>query len=505
MVDPHIAIVGGGVAGLSVGCYARASGFRTTIVEHARARGDGCANVQNTPYTFGGWAHCLAGGPFQQIYEELGIVPRVPLRSVERFFTYRDPADHFDLTISGDLGATAHMLQQIAPEDVNEIQVLVQGVRIAASVALACADGPTTVRQQLVRLWNVRGDVQPLAHFRQPLNAWSNAHLKSERLRRVFSLLLPENTPALLLLLLLGYLKRGYLSRPIAGMTHIHEALRDTYHAHASDAVLHETVEEVLVKAGRACGVRLTDGTVIEADAVVSTASTSETALLLRRCSAGAAAIFNPQTQASRSIAIASYGLAIPMAGFASAQVIDRIAPLIAGGVANEHLRVRVYSEDESFAPAGHAVLQTMLTTSYDFWARVHSRHNADTDDLAARTLERLDAHLPGDIKAAVRVSDLAIPLDSRSGFRPRECACVGRTPSLDEPQSEIEKTLPGLSGFFMAGRCVEPRAGLHTALTSARQVVQLICSEHARPFVAQASSGSSTGAGRSDRHGSCV
>jgi phytoene desaturase len=485
MVEPHIAIIGGGVAALSVGCYARASGFRTTIVEHARTRDAGCANLDSAPYTFGGWAHCLTGGPFQQIYEELGIVARVPMRSVERFFTYRDPADHFDLTISSELEATAHTLQQIAPEDVNEIQLLVQGVRIAASLVLECSAGPTTVRQQLAKLWNVRGDLQPLAHFRQPLNAWSHTHLKSERLRRVFSLLLPENAPALLLLLLLGYLKRGYLSRPVTGMAHIQEALRDTYYAHAGNAVLHETVEEVLVKASRACGVRLTDGTVIEADAVVSTASAWETALLLRRCSAGAATTFNPQTQASRSIAIASYGLAIPMAGFASAQVIDRIAPLIAGGVANEHLRVRVYSEDRSFAPPGHAVLQTMLTTSDDFWARNDSRYNAETDDLTARTLERLEAHVPGGIKAAVRVSHLAIPLDFQSGFRAREWACIGGAPSSDEPQREIDKTLPGLSGFFMAGCCVEPGAGVHTALMSGRQVVQLICSEHLRPFVA--------------------
>ena len=33
MSERHVVIVGGGLAGLSAGCYARASGFRTTVVE----------------------------------------------------------------------------------------------------------------------------------------------------------------------------------------------------------------------------------------------------------------------------------------------------------------------------------------------------------------------------------------------------------------------------------------------------------------------------------------
>jgi NADPH-dependent 2,4-dienoyl-CoA reductase/sulfur reductase-like enzyme len=42
MTHPHLIIVGGGLAGLSAGCYALRSGFRVTIVEHNLALGGVC-------------------------------------------------------------------------------------------------------------------------------------------------------------------------------------------------------------------------------------------------------------------------------------------------------------------------------------------------------------------------------------------------------------------------------------------------------------------------------
>ncbi len=42
MSGPHVLIIGGGLAGLATGCYARASGFRTTLLEHNLALGGVC-------------------------------------------------------------------------------------------------------------------------------------------------------------------------------------------------------------------------------------------------------------------------------------------------------------------------------------------------------------------------------------------------------------------------------------------------------------------------------
>ena len=50
-----------------------------------------------------------------------------------------------------------------------------------------------------------------------------------------------------------------------------------------------------------------------------------------------------------------------------------------------------------------------------------------------------------------------------------------------DDPGDE--KTLPGLTNFYMAGQWVEPGGSVPLAAMSARNVVQLICHEDGRKF----------------------
>jgi phytoene dehydrogenase-like protein len=49
-----------------------------------------------------------------------------------------------------------------------------------------------------------------------------------------------------------------------------------------------------------------------------------------------------------------------------------------------------------------------------------------------------------------------------------------------------MDKTLPGLENFYMAGQWVEPGGGVPTAAMSARNVLQMICKRDGKPFVAQ-------------------
>ena len=93
MSDVKLVIIGGGLAGLSAGCYGRASGFDVTIVEHNLALGGVCTAWHRGPYLVDGCIHWLTGGPFLRLYEELGIVPAVPLRPLEAFTTFRDARD----------------------------------------------------------------------------------------------------------------------------------------------------------------------------------------------------------------------------------------------------------------------------------------------------------------------------------------------------------------------------------------------------------------------------
>ena len=115
----------------------------------------------------------------------------------------------------------------------------------------------------------MRHDLGTIAHFRKPIGVWSAEHLKSERLRRLFTQRVPAESTTLVLLMVLGYLKHGYLSRPEGGTARFRDALIDTYRRSGGGVILHSTVDEVLVDGDRARGVRLSDGMIVDGDIVI--------------------------------------------------------------------------------------------------------------------------------------------------------------------------------------------------------------------------------------------
>ena len=120
-MSQHVVIIGGGLAGLSAGCYALRNGYRVTLVEHNVALGGVCTSWQRGPYTIDGCIHWLTGGAFTRIYEELGIVPQLPVRVLSQWATYRDVRDGIEVTFTRDLDALVRDLSRVSPQDTPEL------------------------------------------------------------------------------------------------------------------------------------------------------------------------------------------------------------------------------------------------------------------------------------------------------------------------------------------------------------------------------------------------
>lgn len=487
--DEHVIIIGGGVAGLSAGCYALRSGFRTTIVEHNLALGGVCTAWQRGPYTVDGCIHWLTGGPFARAYEEVGILSQVPLRTLDTWFTYRDARDGLVLPFTRDLDAFVAALARIAPEDRAELMRL----REAAAEMVRMQpplDAPqlTPLREHLRAFWEMRDAVGTLVHFRKPINVWTSEHLQSDRLRRVFRCAMPGNVPVLFLAMVLGYLEQGWLSRPVGGTAAFRSALERSYRELGGEAILHATVDEVLVERDRATGVRLADGRMLRADIVLSTASAPETVLRLLggRYDAAATRDRLEHWKLIEPVVLASFGVAEAYAGTPGMLLIDGMAPFSIGGRESDYLYVRVCNDDSSFAPSGHSVVQAMLPTSYEWWATRGTQYGHEKDRVLDVVLGLLEPHFPN-LRASLRMTDLATPLTYWNMARSWRGAYEGWIPNSGAFFGQVDKKLSGLQSFYMAGQWVEPGGGIPLAVMSGRQVVQLMCADDGREFVAGA------------------
>jgi phytoene desaturase len=485
MTHEHVLIVGGGLAGLAAGCYLSASGFKTTIIEHNITLGGVCSAWKRGPYTIDGCIHWLMGGPFSTLYDELGITAQVKLQRLDEFVTYDDARTGARTVISADLKRTAQQLIAIAPEDRVEIERIMDGAEQLVHLAPPIDPPPelSSLLDQLSRAWEMRHGLGAMIRFRQPLGVWADEHLKSATLRRLFSRLLPAEAPALFLLMVLGHLKHGQLSRPEGGTARFRDALIETYRRLGGAAVLHATVDEILVARERAVGVRLADGSILAADAVISTASAPETVLRLLggRYEAQPTRDRLQQWKLFPPIVLASYGVELPLPHVPSSWIIDNIPSFSVGGHLNDHLSVRVDRGYPS-APGGHSVVQLLLQTDYKWWATRGATYNHEKDSLGELLLEVLETRLPG-VRASTRMSDVATPLTFWNMARAWRGSYEGWMPTPEAFFSHIKKTLNGLRGLYLAGQWVEPGGGVPTALMSGRQAAQLLCVDHEQMF----------------------
>ena len=285
--------------------------------------------------------------------------------------------------------------------------------------------------------------------------------------------------------MILGYLHRGWLSRPVGGTARFRDALIERYHQLEGAEHLNATVDEILIEDGRARGARLADGTIIDADIVICTSSTPETVLRLLGGRYGAEVVRH-QLETRRLFEpdrLGQFRREMPLAGVPSMQLIDGIEPMDVGGVRNEHVSIRVCNDDPAFAPPGHTVVQVTLRTSYEWWATRGSRYSTEKDAVGQLALTLLDKRFPG-FRAAVRLVDVVTPLTYWNMARSWRGAYEGWMPSVDSFFGHTKKTLHGLTGLFLAGQWVEPGGGVPTAINSGRQVVQLLCADAGRPFV---------------------
>jgi phytoene desaturase len=487
MSDRHLLIVGGGLAGLAAGCYARASGYRTTIVEHNLALGGVCTAWPRGPYLVDGCIHWLTGGAFERIYEELGILPGVKLRTIEDWLTWRDAQDGSVITVTRDLAALARDLRSLgSPDDGQEIDWLIEGAERFAELNPGVDHPPeiTPLYDQLHAFWEMRKSLPTIAHFRKPVRVWANERLGSPALRRIFTRIVPDGAPALLLLMVLGYLKRGWLSRPVGGSAAFRDALVSNYRRLGGEVVLHATVDEILVTSGRASGVRLDDGTLLQSDAVLSTSSMPETVLRLLggRYEADATRERMRDWKLFQPIVLASFGVATPLKELPAMLVVDGLTPFTVGQTKNEQLNLSVYNDDPAFAPDGHAVVQATLNTDYDSWATHGVGYQSAKEDIARVALEQIERAIPG-VGEYVRMTDVATPLTYWRQTRSWRGAYEGWMPTPESMFGHVSKRLSGLEGFYMAGQWVEPGGGVPAAVMSGRQAVQILCADDGRRF----------------------
>ena len=501
MTGKSIIIIGGGIAGLSAGCYGQMNGFRTRIFEmHKKKPGGLCTAWTRQGYTINGCLHWLIGsGPgsqFHRIWQELGALEGKTIIDYEEYGRI-EFADGKRVVFSTNLDRLEKDLHAIAPDDSAVIREF-----IAAARKCTRFEPPLEKAPEVMGLFDAIKMIATNLPLLWMLWKWNKVSLKefgerfkSRHLREAFPMLFMPDFPVSFMLMTFAWLHNKAAGYPLGGSLPFSRSIETRYRSLGGEMVYQAKVVKILTANDRAIGIRLADGTEYFADLVISAAD-------------GHASIFDMLEGKYVDAKVRDYyERLIPFPPLvyialgvnrsfkdlpaATGYAFELLDPLKVGGVEHRYLDLHIYNFDPTLAPEGKTLLTTMFQTDYEYWSRLRNddaAYRAEKERIADRVITLLDKRFPG-LAAQVEMRDVASPTtfvrytgNWKGSFEGWQV-----TPKTWSLGQVMQKTLSGLDNFYMAGQWVEPGGGLPAVAMSGRNVIQIICKKEKKKFTSTA------------------
>jgi phytoene desaturase len=496
VTDKGVIIIGAGLAGLSAGIYARRCGYPCRIVEQHSAVGGVAAAWRRKDFLIDGGIHFMMaakpGRSLHALYRELDLDFNGRLVGMRAYGRYVDENKGRRIDVTQDLDRLARDLKGYSGDDALLIDGLINGARrlkgldldqfgLSQPPELSGRYGPWKDLWRVRRAWRTFS-----GRFSRSMAEFTSNNSDPWLRLLMNNLFLPE-VPVWFVCLVLALLAEGDLGYLKNGSPDLVQSLETRFRALGGEVMTNVLVEEVLVREGRACGVRLAGGEILDAQAVISAADGRSTlyGLLGERFLDKPTQRRYAEWKLVPSFLLASFGVCREFPQEVPFTVISLMHPFTVNNHKVDSIFLRIFNYSGAFAPKGKTVIQVEVEADFDYWNNLRqsdrSRYDAEKQRVAAEVLKRLDKHYPG-LSGQVEMTDVATPATIWRHTRNHRGAYMAWLPTPKFFRTPIPRTLKGLEGFYMAGQWVVG-GGVIPCLYSGRHAVQLLCRADKKPF----------------------
>jgi phytoene dehydrogenase-like protein len=489
-MEKSIIIIGGGLTGLSAGCYGQMNGYKTTIFEMHDKAGGVCTAWKRKGYIIDGSMNWLVGtnpeSSFYRFWEELGAAPGWKIHNHDCYSISEDK-DGNAFTMYCDADRFEKYLLEMAPEDSVPIREFTQAIRTFSKQNMP-VEKPAELYDEadLAKMGQMMPDMQLMQQFGQVTLRDFAQRLKNPNLRRFF-----ENGPALPMSMLgwvLGLQHSKSAGYVIGGALALVKPIEKRYRKLGGEIRFNSKVVKILVENNQAVGIRLADGKEFRADYVISAGDGRTVIFDLLGGQYVSDAIkkmyerpvlFSPLVYVGLGIKRTFNDIPSSVGGYS----YPLNKPITIAGKKENSLNIMLYNFDPTLAPAGKTTVVVSYETDYDYWHELRqdpARYTAEKERIAGEVIAGLEQKFPG-ISSQVEMHDVATPVTWERYTGNWRGAYEGW---MFGTFDNISKTLPGLDNFYMAGQWVNAGGGMPTAAMSGCHTIQFICHKDNRKFV---------------------
>ncbi|MHC4212807.1 MAG: phytoene desaturase family protein [Planctomycetota bacterium] len=491
-------IIGAGIAGLSAGCYLQMNGYQTEIYELHNIPGGLCTAWNRKGYTIEGCIHWLVGSSpsddFYNLWNELIDMETLQFVDHEEFIRVEDN-DGRMIRVFTDVDRLEKELLKAAPEDKKLITDFTRAVRKFAKFKMPIDKAP-----QLFNLLDAAKMIFRLFPYFGAFRKWAGMSggefaekCKNPLLKKTFESMFTTKMIAFFSVFTLVWMNKKCAGYPVGGSLKFARLIEKRYLELGGKINYKSKVKKIVTEKGSARAILLENGQTHNADIIVSAADGHYTIyeMLDAKFLNDKISNYYRNYQTFPSYVQVSLGVKRTFESEPHMLIFPVEKPInIDPDKQYDHIGVRIFNFDRSLSPDGSTLLTMMFPTeNYSYWEQLRrddpQQYKSQKDRIAKEVIEMLDKRL-GDIKSNIDMIDVSTPATVTRYTNNWKGSFEGWILTPEIGLKNMEKVLPGLDNFYMAGQWVEPGGGLSAAIMSGRNLTQIICRDDKKKFTAE-------------------
>jgi len=486
-----IIIIGGGVAGLSAGIYARKNGFETEIFEMHNFAGGQCTAWDRKGYRFDYCLHWLVGskeGVFNKIWQETGVINSNTVVYNHKIYSRFVDTDNNEFLIYSNINDWENYLINYAPEDEKAIRKMCDEMKKVIGFEPFEKSPETRSNMSYVNFMIKHFSIFRLMikygkkSYKSYLDSlgFTNKNLK----QFMGGLFADRDFSALAFVLMLSWFHTGNAGYLMGGSLPFAQRMYNKYLSLNGKFNSNRKVVRILTENNVAKGIMLEDGSVVFADYVISAADGYSTIFKMLEGKYVSTEIKNAYDnwELFPPLVQVSFGIntKIPNNGttsYLTKNLMIGSTPLKSGYTLMD------YSFDPSMAPEGKTTMVMRFESNWEIWENMNEMtYKAEKEQITKDAITILEKHYP-DISRHIEVIDVATPKTTVKFTGVWQGAYEGFLPTSTNMMKNLKMQLPGLKSFYMIGQWLFPGGGLPPSAQSGKWVIQNICKQEKTTF----------------------
>jgi phytoene dehydrogenase-like protein len=493
-----VAIIGGGISGLTAGIFAQKNGFESVVLEKHHTMGGECTGWDRENYHIDGCIHWLVGTkegtPIRQLWESVGALDGVEIYHPESFLAF----EHQDITVHfyRDLERLKSSWLEISPDDRNSIEEFCGAVKKLQSFQMPVGKPMDMMNVfEKIQFMASMKDIGPIMQKYSKISVQELAgKFKHPALRGAIHSFMPDgNYSAISILFPLGTFTGNQSSIPYGGSKALAMRMVDKYVSLGGKIETSCEVTDLTIKRKQVDTVHCRNGKSFTGDYFIAACDAK---VLYERLLKGE---YDDPEFEKRYNNPEDYPLASNIyVGVGYQGTMDDVPRTLRFPVHSvnihqndkpiEHLQMTHYAYEKEFAPKGHSVV-TFAINQFEpelaVWEKLiedKQQYKQEKNRIGREIIQAMETRFPY-MKGKLKLLDVASPQTYQRYCNAYRGAFMGFWPTLSGKSLTHTGKIKGLKNLMLSGQWLQPPGGLPVALITGKDTIMRLCKKEKIKF----------------------